>query len=338
MNKVNNKDLSIVIIGHNEEKNIDRTINAINNLKLDGLLVEIIYIDSNSTDDSIYLLKQYNGINVYKIQANRYTASLARFVGSNIAKGKYILFLDGDMEIEKDTDINFCINTLQNNNDIGLISGKLPEFWYKDEKVINKIKDRYNVRHEIESLSDPGGYFIVSNKLLKDVGNFNIELSCNEEIDLFSRIKKIKPMLVRSNKISCIHHFYMNDGSKNYLNRFSKGYYSFFWVTLLNSIKNKNLKYYFGFNTQVKTLRSTMVTLLITITLLLSINNKLLIIIPITYYIALLIKKKFDIKTVNYNQINNILRLISIIFIFKNKQIIYKVEKIETFNAKGENT
>lgn len=330
MNK-NNIDLSIIIIGYNEEKNIARTIHSIRNLDLSKLEVEIIYVDSNSEDETLNILKQYEYVKTYRIEANRYTAALGRFVGSKVANGKYILFLDADMEVESNTDINYCIDILEKNKDIGVVSGKLPEIWYRNETPIKELNDRYGIYSDIEELNDPGGYFIVNRKLLEMVGNFDIKLSCNEEIDLFSRIKKIKPRLVRTNKISCIHHFHMSDDSKKSFFRFKNRYFVWFWKVIFKSIKKGYLKEYTSFKTQIKTLRSTILTLIMIISLILSIKYNLIIAIPIVYYLLLIVIKKFNFRVIGYNQINNILRLLSIIFVLEKKQIDYTFEHIKTY-------
>lgn len=326
--KMKKIELSIVIIGYNESKNIKRTINAIKTLNLKEITYEIIYVDSNSNDDSIYILNEYKDVKTYSIEANRYTAALGRFVGSQHSNGKYILFLDADMEIEKSSDIKYCIEIL-NKKEIGVVSGKLPEKWYIKDKLIKEMNDRYNVNSEIQELDSPGGYFIIKKEVLNQCGNFDIELSCNEEIDLFARIKNQNLKLIRTNKLSCMHYYYMSQDSKNGFTRFKEKYYSYLWKVINKSIKNNYIKEYLSFYTQVKTLRSMSITLIMLIIALISIKNIYILSIPLLYYILLIIKNKFNITIVVTNQFYNIIQLISIIFLFTDDSIKYEAKKIK---------
>lgn len=317
-----NIQLSIVIIGYNEAKNIPTTISAIKALNLDNIQHEIIYVDSNSNDNSLQILKQYKEIKTYTITANRYTAALGRYVGSTHARGKYIMFLDADMEIQQNSDLKFCMNLLDK-HDIGVVSGKLPEKWYIKDNITKDMNDRYNVNQETQELDSPGGYFIIKKETLDKVGNFDIKLACNEEIDLFCRIKKQNLKLIRTNKLSCMHHYYVSQSSKSGISRFKEKYYSHVWKVIKKSIENNYLKEYLSFHAQVKTLRSMAITLIMIILILMSIKNIYILFIPLVYYILLIIKNKFNMTILIANQYYNIIHLLSIIFIFTDDSINY---------------
>ncbi|CEI73364.1 glycosyltransferase [Romboutsia hominis] len=322
-------DLSVVIIGKNESKNIIRTINAVNeNESLKNIRIEVLYIDSNSTDSSIDILKKQKNIQIYQIESNKYTAALARYIGSQKSSGKYILFLDADMELTNNSNIKKCLQLLDDGK-VSVVSGRLPEVLYKKDKAIKYIKDRYNVNKDIEELKSPGGYFIIDKSKLDNSGNFNCKLFCNEEVELFSRLKKQGYRIVRTNNLECIHHHYLDENSKSHIERFKRGFYSSFWLAILNSIKNNCIKQYLSFGVQKRTLRSVILTLVMIIVCILSIKYPHFILIPIVYYALMCIKNRGNIQEVLFNQKNNFFMILSIAFLIKDRNIEYYVKNIE---------
>ena len=92
--------ISFIIIGRNEGWKLTKCFESIfqtiehNNLTH----YEVIYIDSDSTDDSIERAKKFNQIKIFQLTAD-YNAAIARNVGAKEAKGDVLFFIDGDMEI-----------------------------------------------------------------------------------------------------------------------------------------------------------------------------------------------------------------------------------------------
>lgn len=317
--------ISFIIIGYNEGNNIIKCINSIKEMNLRNY--EIIYIDSNSNDNTISMLKKYKDVRKYKIESNLYSAALARNIGSQYANGEYIFFLDGDMEISKESDIKFCLEKI-NTREIGIISGKLREKIYRDNKEIFEITDRYKVKEELEKLRAPGGYFFIKKDILISSGNFNISIKNNEEIDLFSRVKKLGYEIYRTNKLECIHNHCLDNESKNYIKRLKKRFYRDFWRVLYSSIKNNYIKEYLSFKTQQKTMRSIIMTLIGIISTIILPINKLLFIFVCIYYLLLFGANRKNLKGVVSKQINNIMTLFSVIFVFEKVNVSYSVEEV----------
>jgi glycosyltransferase involved in cell wall biosynthesis len=61
---------------------------------------EVIYIDSNSFDNSIEKAKSYTAVNIYKL-IGAYNAAIARNVGANFSNGSVLFFIDADMAINR---------------------------------------------------------------------------------------------------------------------------------------------------------------------------------------------------------------------------------------------
>jgi glycosyltransferase involved in cell wall biosynthesis len=88
--------LSVVIITHNEEANIARTLASVQALVADGK-GEIIVVDSRSTDRTIEIAKSY-GAKVFVEEWKGYAAQKNSAIDK--ATGDWILSLDADEEVE----------------------------------------------------------------------------------------------------------------------------------------------------------------------------------------------------------------------------------------------
>jgi glycosyltransferase involved in cell wall biosynthesis len=95
--------LSVVVITHNEESNIGRTLGSVQPLVADGK-GEIIVVDSGSTDRTVEIAKSY-GAKVFVEEWKGYAAQKNSAIDK--AEGDWILSLDADEEIEPElaTDI-----------------------------------------------------------------------------------------------------------------------------------------------------------------------------------------------------------------------------------------
>lgn len=327
-----NCKVSFIIIGKNEAPNIEKCINSIKRLNYNSY--EIIYIDSNSTDNSEEILLNYSDVKYYKIISNRYTAALARSIGIDKSNGEYIFFLDGDMEVE--TDLDYCLNLLES-NEVGIVSGELKDIWIKDNKIINVINNTFNVTKELEELKSPGGYFLTKKIDYLQSGGFKKELRCNEEVDLFSRYKKNNKKIYRTNKMCCIHNNIKDNKGKNHIVRMKEGYYTDVIRVIIDSIRFNYFKEYLSFRAQVVMIRSIIITILMMGCIIFSLKESMFLSIPIIYFLLLSVKYKFNIKLLKHNQVNNIMIILSIFLLGKNNKLEYEVVDMREVGEKNEN-
>ena len=111
------KIFSIIIPVYNVDKYLNECIDSI--LKQDFDSYEVICVDDGSTDNSLSILESYNSNEKIKIIKQKNSGqSCARNNALDIAKGKYIWFIDSDDKIkegslsflyEKISDINYDI-------------------------------------------------------------------------------------------------------------------------------------------------------------------------------------------------------------------------------------
>ena len=111
-------NVTIVIVGKNEEKILDKCFSSVTELT-----DNIIYVDSDSSDKSIEIAKKYK-IKIISIISENYfhTASLARSVASKEVKTKFIQFIDADMTIDKEW-IKIAKEKLENDFNLAAVVG-----------------------------------------------------------------------------------------------------------------------------------------------------------------------------------------------------------------------
>ncbi len=90
-----NPVLSVVVIGRNEGERLRRCLQSVRDMRNPGGDVEVIYVDSASTDNSVALAESF-GARVLAVKPKRPTAALGRNAGWRVATAPLVLFLDGD--------------------------------------------------------------------------------------------------------------------------------------------------------------------------------------------------------------------------------------------------
>lgn len=93
--------LSVVVPTYNEEDRIETCLDSIFEACGDEPSTEVILVDSNSTDRTVELARQYP-ITILRIPDDDLTTPGAgRYVGQRVATGDHLLFVDGDMRISE---------------------------------------------------------------------------------------------------------------------------------------------------------------------------------------------------------------------------------------------
>lgn len=88
-------DFSIIIPNFNKGEFVVETINSI--LSQTFINWEIIFVDDNSTDNSVEVINSFNDNRIYLTQLSENKgASYCRNYGFSISKGEYVIFLDSD--------------------------------------------------------------------------------------------------------------------------------------------------------------------------------------------------------------------------------------------------
>lgn len=203
--------ISIIIPFFNSEKNI---LNCINSLKKQNIKdqIELIFIDDDSSDNSIEIIKnsKLNNFRIIKLNKNS-GPSVARNNGLKSSSGKYVFFLDADDSITASTLKNLYLSAEEGSYDMVFcdkqrVSGTQN---FRDNIFAfntNRNFDYQDISHEIiKRITDPEytvGVAGCHGKLIKRsiINNYNIffeeKLRFLEDeifiIDVLGRSTKIK--------------------------------------------------------------------------------------------------------------------------------------------------
>lgn len=98
-------ELSIIIPIFNVENYLEETINSLINQKISIEKYEILLINDGSTDGSKIICEKYSNTfkNIYLFNIKNKGVSFARNTGIEYAKGKYLMFVDGDDKVIPNT-------------------------------------------------------------------------------------------------------------------------------------------------------------------------------------------------------------------------------------------
>ena len=93
--------LSVIVPLYNEEHTIIKVLNRLSETKKKDFAYEVIVINDGSTDNSLSLLEQnkylYDQLITYEKNNGKGYAVLK---GLEVAKGKYVIFQDADLEYD----------------------------------------------------------------------------------------------------------------------------------------------------------------------------------------------------------------------------------------------
>jgi glycosyltransferase involved in cell wall biosynthesis len=177
---------AIVVIGRNEG---NRLIECFNSFPPG---ITVIYVDSNSSDDSVSIANQYRAEVIELDVSKPFTAARARNAGyyylkNNFPNFQFIQFIDGDCTLDKQW-LNKAIDYLIDNIDVALVCGRRRER-YPSASFYNYMCDLEWDTPLGDSLSC-GGDFLVRSVVFDQVHGFTDELIAGEEPDLCFRIRQ----------------------------------------------------------------------------------------------------------------------------------------------------
>lgn len=208
---MNRQDLvSIIITTKNEGKIIAILLDSIK--KQTYTKIEVILVDNNSTDNTIEIAKKFQKIKIHTFGPER---SAQRNYGAKISRGKYLFFLDADMELSSDV-VKDCVEVFEKGRLSGVV---IPEqsiatnFW-----GMVKAFERSFYGEKGDPITDAARFF--SRKVFFRVGGYDENITGPEDWDLPDRIREAGYKIGRSN--SKIYHHEQNI---SLINLFKKKFY-----------------------------------------------------------------------------------------------------------------
>ncbi|HVQ39704.1 MAG TPA: glycosyltransferase [Pyrinomonadaceae bacterium] len=183
MNSDAKKSLSVVVIGRNEGLRLARCIESIQAMRFNGK-VEIIYVDSNSTDGSASRAK-WLGAKVISVRPDRPSAALGRNAGWREATAPFVLFLDGDTILAPD----FVQTAMKSFADprVAVVCG--------NRRETNTKGSFYNRALDLDWISPAGaadycgGDALMRRPVLEKVSGYDERLIAGEEPEMCARMR-----------------------------------------------------------------------------------------------------------------------------------------------------
>lgn len=242
-------DISVIIVSFNTAELLAMCLKSLE-IALKDLRAEVFVVDNNSADESVNTVKkEFSWVNLI---ANKDNVGFSKANNQAIrqAKGKYILVLNPDTKVQKES-IKKMINFMDNNKNVGistcrveLPNGKLdldcrrhfPSPWRSLthfsglSKIFrgSKLFDSYYMgyldekrEHEVDSCV--GAFMMIRKNLLDKVGNFDEEFFFyGEDLDLCWRFKEAGYKVMYTPITKILHHKGAASGMKPTSKHFTK--------------------------------------------------------------------------------------------------------------------
>jgi cellulose synthase/poly-beta-1,6-N-acetylglucosamine synthase-like glycosyltransferase len=183
---MNAPKVSVVVIGRNEGERLVQCLHSINAAKL-AVDIELIYVDSNSQDDSPQRAAAL-GATVLSVTPPRPCAAIGRNAGWRVAQGEFILFLDGDTRLHPDF-LPAALKELAQQPKVAIVWGHRRER-YPERSLYNRVLDLDWIYPA--GISDfCGGDALMRRAVLQAVNGFSEDLIAGEEPELCQRIRAL---------------------------------------------------------------------------------------------------------------------------------------------------
>ena len=182
--------ISVVVIGKNEGARLDSCMESIRTA-LGFLAHEIIYVDSRSTDDSVSRARAH-GARCFILCDEKTTAGLGRYAGTKEAKGEYLLFLDGDMQLQK----GFCEKAMMAMAQRGYdgCTGIRKDIYLRNGEVAGENDNYFGCTAE-RIAPEFGGALFIKKEALEKAGGWSPDTIACEEAELHARLKAHKLLI-----------------------------------------------------------------------------------------------------------------------------------------------
>jgi len=180
--------ISFIVIAKNEEYALPKCLESIVRLDLQGY--EVICVDSGSSDGTQSIMLEYAasyGTFRYVSAPNCRNAAMARNRGIEVAHGRLVFFVDGDIELNRQF-VQLALEILENSS-ASAVAGGLDEVIY-DNCTKSDVRGPYQRSHytKCKDLMACSGTFVVSASVVHDIGLYDERFYVNQDIDYSLRL------------------------------------------------------------------------------------------------------------------------------------------------------
>jgi len=176
--------LSVVVIGRNEGSRLEKCLLSVRAIEGWEGPVEIIYVDSGSSDNSCQLARSL-GCRVIELNSERPSAALGRNAGWRAAQAPLILFLDGDTIL--DASFPSAGATALRDPEVAVVFGRRREI-RPEASIFNRVLDLdWIAPAGIAEFC--GGDALIRRSALEAVNGYDDTLIAGEEPDMCRRMR-----------------------------------------------------------------------------------------------------------------------------------------------------
>jgi glycosyltransferase involved in cell wall biosynthesis len=179
--------ISIVIIGRNEGDRLLRCIDSVHAADYPQEKMELIYVDSNSSDGSPERAKAA-GASILRVHPERPTAAIGRNAGWKAATGEYILFLDGDTLLDRNF-IATALAQIETDKKTAVVWGHRREI-HPQQSIYTRVLDLDWI-YLAGKTKFCGGDALIRRRALEQVNGFDETLIAGEEPEMCRRMRQL---------------------------------------------------------------------------------------------------------------------------------------------------
>ena len=182
--------VDIIVIGRNEGAILDKSILSCRRAseemaRLGQPRPKVIYVDGQSTDNSLQIAQDL-GAECYRVEGKP-NAAAGRHVGFAQGAGKYVFFVDGDMEVYPGW-LPRGIEYLEQHPEVAGVAG-ITDWEVIEGDRVRTIPNRWGIRRNRALVtSGVGGGFIYRREALLKAGDFDPSIPRGEEFELYLRL------------------------------------------------------------------------------------------------------------------------------------------------------
>lgn len=175
--------LSFVVIGFNESRNLRACLMSLREAHLDGISHEILYVDGGSLDDSMAVARDC-GVSQVLGGDRRRRAAENRNLGAAHARGVYIQFIDGDMTLNPAWPAT-ALEYMNQHDEAAAVCGRLEE---ANQGFIYQVA-QLDWRQSEGPVPYCGGAAMFRRDIFEQAGGFPEDVTSGEEPYLCWRIR-----------------------------------------------------------------------------------------------------------------------------------------------------
>jgi len=215
------KRFSVIVIGRNEGENLQKCFDSISKVKETVSVAECIYVDSDSTDQSLRIANEHVSVDIAIKISGEINSAVARNVGADKSTGEILFFVDGDMEICPKflegiwtTDGVELVHPVITGDMINVIDGEQQYYYGKPLE-----SDQYTNQN--------GGLFIIEHDTWMRIGGMDNRFKRSQDLEFFLRLDLNGIKILRKKEVLCYHYTYQYHHQKRIYSALKSGYQKF---------------------------------------------------------------------------------------------------------------